>query len=318
MTTTPPVERAPNRWPMVAGAVALGVLVAVLLFVFLRPGEALPPGASPTPTLEPTPTPTLNADLLSNRLTVLLLGLDSNDSRRAKGKGVNCDTILLASISADQSEVTLISVPRDTVDVPLPDGSVWDRKINAIFPERGPQGMVEAVESMLQIEVDGYVQMDMGDLIQMVDAVGGVEVNPQAPLVDRHLQLKMRVGRQMIDGETAQDYVRTRFDTDYARAARQQEVLQELVTRLVAPGSDVDIPQLLDGLDSFETDLPLDQMPTLIEIAERAQDASVTDQVFNPQDGFIVREGDFGDGRGYILIPDVDLMRAFAAEHLTE
>ena len=57
-------------------------------------------------------------------------------------------------------------------------------------------------------------------------------------------------------------------------------------------------------------------MPTLIELAKRAQDATVTDQVFNPEDGFIVNEGDFGDGRGYILIPDIEAMRAFAAEHL--
>jgi anionic cell wall polymer biosynthesis LytR-Cps2A-Psr (LCP) family protein len=143
-------------------------------------------------------------------------------------------------------------------------------------------------------------------------------VNPQAPLVDRHLHLRMPAGPQHINGESANGYVRTRFDTDYARAARQQEVLLQIVQRLVDPATEVDVPQLLDGLHSFETDLSLSDMPTFIELARRAQDAQVTDQVFNPEDGFIVDEGDFGDGRGYILIPDIEKMRRFAERHLTD
>jgi LCP family protein required for cell wall assembly len=317
---TPPTQALrpdarPNRWPGIAGGGAAVVAAAVIGFVLFRPSApADQPSASPSP----SPTATLNADLLSNRLTVLLLGLDSNESRRDRGKGFNSDTIMLASISADQSEVTLISVPRDTVDVPLPDGSTWTQKINAIYSVDGAQGMVDAVSSLLQVDIDGYVTIDMGDLRILVDAVGGLRVNPRAPLFDEHLDLDMKAGRQSVDGETALDYVRTRFDTDYARAARQQEVILKLVSRLVDPDADLDIPALLDGLFSFETDLPVDQMPTLLEIARRAQSADVTAQVLNPQDGFITDEGDFGDGRGYILLPNIDLMRAFAAEHLAE
>jgi LCP family protein required for cell wall assembly len=200
----------------------------------------------------------------------------------------------------------------------LADGTLWQQKINAIFSVNGPQGMVDAVESLLQVEIDAYVQIDMDDQRALVDAVDGVRVNPQAPLVNRALGLRMPAGRQVIDGDTALDYVRTRLDSDYARAARQQEVLLELVSRLVDPERDVDIPMLLESLFSFETDLDLADMPTFIEIAKRAQSADVTDQVFNPQDGFVLQEGDVGDGRGYVIIPDIEAMRAFAAEHLAE
>jgi LCP family protein required for cell wall assembly len=246
------------------------------------------------------------------------MGLDSNETRRDKGKGVNSDTIMLASISADQSEITLISIPRDTVDVPLPDGSTWNQKINAIYSVNGAQGMVDAVSSLLDVEIDGYVTIDMGDLIQLVDAVGGLRVNPKAPLVDAHLKLDMKAGPQRVEGETALDYVRTRFDTDFARAARQQEVILKLVSKLINPDADIDMQTLLDGLDSFDTDLPLDQLPTLLEIAKRAQSADITEQVLDPDDGFITAAGDLGDGRGYILKPDIDAMRAFAAKHLAE
>jgi LCP family protein required for cell wall assembly len=310
-----PTASPRNRWLIVAAVVGIAVVLTGIAFFLLRPRPAQ---TQPTNSPSPSPTATLNADLLSHRLTVLLLGLDSNESRRAQGKGVNSDTIMLASVSADQSEVTLISVPRDTVDVPLADGTTWSQKINAIYSVDGPQGMVDAVSSLLQVEVDGYVQIDMGDLVQLVDAVGGVRVNPQAALVDRHLHLDMQAGRQKLNGEAALDYTRTRVDTDFARAARQQEVILNLVSKLINPDADIDIPLLLDGLDSFETDLPLDQMPTLIEIARRARSADVTEQVLDPDHGFMTGAGDFGDGRGYILKPDIDAMRAFAAEHLAE
>ncbi|MEP6469935.1 MAG: LCP family protein [Chloroflexota bacterium] len=310
---TPPAQR--NRWPLVAGASAAvlgGAVVGFLLFGPRAPVDQ--PSTSPSP----SPTATLNADLLSNRLTVLLLGLDSNEGRRANGKGVNSDTIMLASVSADQSEVTLISVPRDTVDVPLPDGSTWSQKINAIYSVNGVQPMVDAVSSLLQVEIDGYVTIDMGDIITLVDAVDGVRVKPKAPLVDAHLDLDINAGRQLLDGKTAEGYVRTRVDSDFVRAARQQEVILDLVSRLIDPETDVDILTLLDSLDSFDTDLALDQIPTLLEIAKRAQSAKVTKQVLDPQDGFITQAGDLGDGRGYVLVPDIEAMRRFAAKHLAE
>ena len=317
----PAAASGPNKW-IIGGVIALGVIAAIVGLVLLQPGDEPLGQASPTPSpsgsVGPTPTPTLNEDLLSQRLTVLLLGLDSNEGRRANNKGVNSDSIMVASINADQSEVTLIGVPRDMANVPLPDGTTWNAKLNGVYAAQGVDGMRGAVSELLQVPIDAYVTIDMGDLSDMVDAVGGVDVNPHAPLKDAHLDLHMKAGQQHIDGETANGYVRTRFDTDYARAARQQEVLLQIVQRLVDPETDVDIPQLLDALHSFETDLSLSDMPTFIELARRAQDAEVTGQVLNPQDGFITDEGDFGDGRGYILIPDIAKMRQFAQRHLAE
>ena len=319
--SSPSPASGPNRW-IVGGVIALGVVAVIVALVLLQPGEEAAQ-ASPTPSptataAAPTPTPTLNQDLLGKRLTVLLLGLDSDQSRRNRNKGVNSDSIMLASINADQSEVTLIGIPRDMTNVPLPDGTTWQAKLNGIYAAQGVDGMRAAISELLQVPIDAYVTIDMGDLNAMVDAVGGVDVNPHAPLNDRHLKLHMPAGPQHIDGETANGYVRTRFDTDYARAARQQEVLLQIVERLVDPESQVDIPQLLEALHSFETDLSLSDMPTFIELARRAQDADVTGQVFNPQDGFILDEGDFGDGRGYVLIPDIEKMRAFAERHLAD
>jgi LCP family protein required for cell wall assembly len=300
---------------MIAGVGALAVVAAVLGFVLLNQRAPLVPPTSPSP----TPVPTLNADLLSHRLTVLVIGLDSDERRRKLEKGVNSDAIMVASINADQSQVTLVSLPRDTVDIPMPDGSTWQQKVNAIYSQQGAEGLVGAVGELLQIQIDKYVQIDMGDLADMVEAIGGVRVRVREPLVDAHLDLNLAAGRQLLDGETAEDYVRSRYTTnDFERAGRQQQVLLQIVRKLVSPSASVDIQAILDSLHSFKTDLPLKDMLTLIELARRAQTAQVTTQVLDPDHGFMTFAGDRGDGRGYVLEPNVDAMRQFAAEHLKD
>jgi LCP family protein required for cell wall assembly len=300
--------------------VALLVAAAVGLFLLLQGQElAEQPTPTPSPTLSltPSPSPTFNAALLQNRLTVLVIGLDTSEERRSRGAGINTDTIILASVSADQSEVTLISLPRDTVDIPLPDGTSWPRKVNGIHSQLGVDALVGAAAALFDVPIDGYVQVDMDDLVDLVEAVDGVEVNPPEPLRDATIGLDLAAGPQLLDGPTALDYVRTRVDTDYGRAARQQEVLLDLVARLVSPATDVDVAALLDGLTSFETGLPLEDLPTLLEIGRRAQSATVTREVLQPP-RYISFEGDAGDGRGYILIPNVEAIRELAAETIGE
>jgi len=292
---------------------ALLVAAAIVWFLFLRGDE--PPLAEPSPSAAPTPSPTFNQALLEQRLTVLLVGKDVNEEREQRGDPVNTDTLILASVSADQSEVTLISLPRDTVDIPLPDGGVYDRKVNGIYGTDGIDTLVAAMEALFEVEIDGYAAIDMDDLVALVDAVDGVEVSPEEPLTDPIVDLDLEAGPQTLDGTTALAYVRTRVDKDYGRAARAQEVVLALVGELVAEDAEIDLAGLIDGLDSLETDLPLEDLPTLVEIARRAQAANVTTQVLEPTE-FITFEGDRGDGRGYILEPDIEAIRAFAAEHI--
>lgn len=298
---------------LIAGLVVLAVIVAVLLFILFNQKQA-GPVAQPS-TSAPAPSATLNADLLDHRLTVLVIGTDVNASRAASGAAANTDSLIVASINAGQSEMTLVSLPRDTTDIPMPDGSTWQRKVNAIEGETDVETLVGAVSKLFGIPIDHYVQVDMDDLVALVDAVGGVDVNPAKALTDPKVRLDIPAGAQTLDGAHALAYARTRVDTDYGRAARQQEVLLDLVSKLVDPTTDVNLKSLLDGLQSLKTDLPLDDLPTLVEIARRAQSAEVTRQVLEPPE-FITFEGDRGDGRGYILEPDVDAIRQFAEQHI--
>lgn len=303
---------------LILGIVGVVVLAGLALVLVLG-GEPEPePSPSPSPSVEPSSTPepspsieAFNDELLNQRLTVLVVGLDMNEQREAPGIEGNTDVLMLASVSADQSEIVLISLPRDTVDVPLADGSVWRPKINGLFAERGIDELVGAMSALYGVPIDGYVMIDMDDFAALVEAVDGVTVNPPAPIVDPPIGLNIQPGEQVLDGPTALSYVRSRLDQDYGRMGRQQEVITELVARLVDPNTDVDLAGLLDGLESLETDLPLADLRTLAELARRAQGATVTRELVDPPD-LIVREGDLGDGRGYILVPDVAAIRALA------
>ncbi len=298
-----------------AAVIVLGVMALVLL----SGGEPQPepsPSPSPTATAEPSPTVALNEELLNSRLTVLLVGLDLNEERRAPGVVGNTDALMLASVSADQSEVVLVSLPRDTVDVPLADGTVWSPKINGLFAARGIEELVGAMETLYGVPIDGYVTIDMDDLVVLVDVVGPVTVNPPEPLFDPDIGLDLQAGEQELDGRMVLSYVRTRIDQDYGRMRRQQEVITDLVAGLVAEGCCqigrgpyFDLGELLDRLDSLETDLPLADLPTLVEIARRAQDATVERLLVEPPN-MIVFEGELFDGRGYVLVPDIEVIRA--------
>ena len=305
--------------------IGLVVVVAAALIGFLlvsAPGTAQPPSSSPSPSEPASPEPStsasasLNAELLDRRWTVLYVGTDLNAGREDNGDVANTDALMLVSLSADQSELTLVSLPRDTVEVPLADGGTWPGKINSVYRERGVDELVGAMETLYAVPIDAHVVLDMDDFSRLVDAAGGIEVSPDEPLVDPIVRLDLPAGDQVLDGPTTLGYVRTRVDQDYGRMGRQQEVVVAVVDKLLDPDTDLDLRAALDSFDSLETDLPLEDLPTLLELARRARDAEVHYLLVEPP--LITFEGDRGDGRGYVLEPDVEAIRDAVQELIGE
>ena len=296
-------------------AIVIGLAVILLGgamgFLVFRSRDT-PLASSPSPaastTAQPSGSPGLNADLLDRRWTVLYVGTDLNEGRRANGDVANTDALMLISLSPDQSELTLVSLPRDTVDVPTADGGRWDRKINGLYAGRGLTELVGAMQALFGVPIDAHVLLDMDDFSRLVDAVGGITVSPVSPLVDPIVDLDLPAGDAELDGPMTLGYVRTRVDQDYGRMGRQQEVVVLLVEKLVDPEVELDLGGVLASLASLETDLPLEDLPTLVELARRATGAQVRTLVIEPP--LITFEGDRGDGRGYVLEPDVDAIRA--------
>jgi LCP family protein required for cell wall assembly len=290
-------------------AVIVVVLAAVAVGLFLFRGGG-PVAVAPTATPSPTPIP-IDQALLNRRVTFLLLGTDQNAAREQQGSVPLTDSMIALSINAAHTKMTMISVPRDTVDVPLPDGSVWRQKINALYSKKGLEGMRDTFDGLLGTKIDYVIVVNMEDFAKIVDAFGGIDLTVPEAITDPSIGLRIKAGKQHLNGKTAQLYSRSRHTTDdFSRAARQQQVLLALLARFDDPKAKIDILALLDSLHSLKTDIPDEKIPTIAEIARRSLKAMVTAQVLQPPTFYQVR---IDPVRGYILVPNIQAIKRYTA-----
>jgi len=171
--------------------------------------------------------------------TYLLAGSDSradgavqdgfNESERA-------DSIMLVNVAPNGQTVAL-SIPRDTyAEIP---GVGWD-KINASYAYGGPQLLVETVEKLTGLTVDHFVQIGMGAVPDMVDAVGGVELCYDNDADDQYSGLTWTAGCHTVDGTTALQFSRMRYqdpEGDIGRTKRQRQVISKVISSAASPST---------------------------------------------------------------------------------
>ena len=173
--------------------------------------------------------------------TYLLVGSDSRagltkEQRKelATGnpKSELTDTIML--LHTGSGPTTLLSIPRDTE----PGGDYGVGKINAAYANGGAKLLTRIVEQETGIRVDGYVEIGLGGVAGVVDAVGGIEVCPKQNITDKLAGLKIKKGCQEVDGPTALAYSRSRKKSplgDLARVQRQREVIAAIGSKVRSP-----------------------------------------------------------------------------------
>ena len=279
------------------------------------PSPTAEPTASPSPTPVPSPTPIpLDQEMLARRFTVLVVGADSDSARRKRGADVNTDALMVVSVSADKSRIAIVSLPRDVVDIPMPDGSIYHGKINNIATRLGTETLRGAIATLLNVHIDRYIRVDMDDFQWLVNSVGGIDVEVKTSIADAHFNFYLQPGLTHLDGLHALYYCRTRTDSggDYARAGRQQQVILALVRKWLDPG----LPALLEAAQhraSLETDISMDELPTLLEIGRRSANAQMTAAVLQPPRFSYFVGIEPNSIRGWVMIPNVPEIRAYAA-----
>ncbi len=302
-------------------------------------------GAGPTETPLGTPPPnatdvpddaTLPPWDGKGRLNVLLIGSD----RRPHEGSYNTDTLIVASIDPTTGQVAMFSLPRDTTGIPLPNvparsvfGPTWNRKINALFqqararPDLFPGGKLSGYRALKDtlgglygIDIQYFVEVDFTGFQRVVDALGGVTVNVQVPVVDDSypgdkgmLRVYIPTGVQHMSGSQALVYARSRHgSSDFDRAARQQRVILSL--RQQADFATLARPDVLSELvaatkGAVKTDFPVARLPELIGLARRIDIGNVRSFVFTPP--YYGSEG-YVNGV-YVLQADVARIRQAAA-----
>jgi LCP family protein required for cell wall assembly len=174
--------------------------------------------------------------------TYLLVGTDSREDLTKEERqelstgnpgGSRTDTIMLLHTGSGPN--LLLSLPRDSnVDIP----GYGENKINAAYAFGGAPLLVETVEAATGVRVDHYVEIGMGGVAGVVDAVGGIEVCPKTNMVDKQAGLRIKKGCQEVDGTTALGYARSRHTSgigDIDRVRRQREVVAAVGKAVLSP-----------------------------------------------------------------------------------
>ena len=165
--------------------------------------------------------------------TYLMVGSDSRgdlseEERKKLGTGnaagQRTDSIMI--LHTGDGPNLLMSIPRDS-RVAIP-GHGDDEKINAAFAYGGPKLLTETIENETGIRIDHYVEIGFGGFVDLVDAVGGIEICPKQAIKDPLAKLNIKKGCQEVDGAAALGYSRSRHtyaQGDLQRAQAQREVV---------------------------------------------------------------------------------------------
>ncbi|MDR3052432.1 MAG: LCP family protein [Coriobacteriales bacterium] len=173
---------------------------------------------------------------------MLILGSDSrNASDMGEGRS---DTLILARIDPATPQVTLISIPRDT---PIQLEGYGTQKINAAFAYGGEAGAVEAVSKFCGVPISHYVELDFTGVEDLVNLLGGVEVNvPVRVLLD---DVRLEPGLQWLDGHQALIMSRCRSypSGDFQRVVNQRILISAVAKRILA-SNPTELPGLVEEL----------------------------------------------------------------------
>jgi LCP family protein required for cell wall assembly len=236
------------------------------------------------------------ADAFGNiPLNVLVIGSDarsnSADCRLGGGcghasaglpGGQNADVEMLVHVSADRSNATVMSIPRDTMaDVPACTDPASHRStsgyhgmINSALAY-GPGCQVAAVHQLTGIPIDHFAMVDFSGVVTMADAVGGVQVCVSDDVYDTYSHLKLAKGSHVLTGQAALEFVRSRHGfgdgSDLGRTYAQHLYLAALIRALKSAGTLTNTGAVYSLADaatkSLTVDTGLDSIPRLVALA---------------------------------------------------
>lgn len=194
--------------------------------------------------------------------SVLMLGVDTGAlGRTYKGRS---DSMMVATVNPNDQKTTLVSLERDTYATIVGHGT--EDKINHAYAFGGAGMSMDTVSNLLDIPIDHYIVINMEGIQQLVDAVGGVDVNNTLKF-DYEQDGKTYtydIGKIHLEGMKALGYLRMRYDDpegDYGRQRRQREVVTAIAKKVLSLEGVTQYKALLDAMeDNVLTDLTFDQM----------------------------------------------------------
>jgi LCP family protein required for cell wall assembly len=203
---------------------------------------------------------------VSGTIFVLLMGSDERrlpNGQVASGDVPHSDTMILVAMDTDHKQARMLSVPRDLVATIPGYGPI--HRINEAYTigetqhlaGGGPALAVKTMEALTGINIPYYAVTTFDGFRQTVNAVGGVAINVDRPIIDHdypgqstdYMPVYVAAGPQLLDGEKALEYVRSRHDDplgDFGRNQRQQKFLNAISHKLLQPARVSQFQQFMD------------------------------------------------------------------------
>lgn len=224
-------------------------------------------------------------------MSVLFIGVDDSESRDFKDS-TRSDALMLATFNKKDKSIKLVSIPRDSyVYVPEKDDYT---KINHAYSLGGPKSTVETVENLLDVPVDYYVRMNFYAFIDVVDALGGVEVDVPYEINEKDSNdinnaIHLEEGVQTVNGEEALAFARTRKkDNDMERGKRQQEVIQAIIEKTASATSLTKYTDVMEAIgENMKTNFTFSQMKSLMAYAIKNNDLNIETLQLKGADSYI-------------------------------
>ncbi|MBI4214161.1 MAG: LCP family protein [Chloroflexi bacterium] len=217
----------------------------------------------------------------TERVNVLVLGVDQRQDEKAVGLPTRSDTMMVASIDPVQKTAAVISFPRDLwVTIP----GFGEERINVAYRNGelrrveggGAAVAAQTIERNFGIRTPYFVAVDFQGFQEIIDTLGGVVVDVPRPLKDDAYptddynteRVYFLPGPQLMNGSTALKYSRTRHsDSDFARMGRQQQIMMSLRDRALRLNMLSQFPSLIDqGMRTIRTNLSPTEILSLAKL----------------------------------------------------
>ena len=274
------------------------VTVSIILLIVFRsyiPGT-LASIFSPVSVVSKVTSKITSLDSTDGRTNFLVIGVD----RRSSGSvgTLLTDTIMVISLDENAKNAVIVSIPRD----------LWVNsrkvKINAVyaFSNKDIKQVKEVVEEIAGLPIHYYGIINFDAFVDAIDAVGGVKIDVinsfddylypiegkenAMPESERYEHLKFNAGEQIMDGETALKFARSRHSInpreagDFARARRQQQVIVSLKDKILSTETLSNPNKLVELYDAYkdnvETSFPIAGLPILYDKYQNFSDGTIT------------------------------------------
>ena len=211
----------------------------------------------------------IEVETATQPISFLLLGADTGTAEEERTETGRSDTIIVCTVNPNTKTTTLLSIPRDSYTEIVGYSDVYDYygdyydKMNHAYAFGGTEMSINTVQEFLNVPIDYYVEVNFDGLVDIVDAVGGIEIT--SPLTFDFYGPQFIEGQtQTLTGYDALQFSRMRKqdpEGDLGRQKRQQMVIKAILDKVLTMGTVVNYKNILATLeDNVQLNMSLDEI----------------------------------------------------------